>query len=224
MAEMDESDEMISELFEYNSEEKKEEKNEILTQFPVLKYQLPVRVGQKGKNLDEGDEPWIVGKFYPGKYLNSTHPEGHNGVDLKAPKGTPIYPIAPGKIILIADTPKGGKNLKIAHEDGQVVSYYAHLDSISVSNGQKVSQSTIIGAVGDTGNAKGRGAHLHYEVKVNGNHIDPLNLTGKIVGSLTKKEAKENYEWLEKCSYFTVIEEEDKKIKKIADELRSLMR
>lgn len=221
---MAEEDEMISELLNDNREEKDEEKKENFSKLPMIKYQLPVRVGQKGKKLDEGDEPWIVGKFYPGQYLNATHPGGHNGVDLKAPKGTPIYPIGPGKVTLVADTPKGGKNLKIAHEEGDVVSYYAHLDSISISNGQEVSQSTVIGTVGDTGNAKGRGAHLHYEVKVKGNHVDPLSVNGKIVGSLTRKEAEENWEWLEKVSYFNVIEEENKKIKKIADEFRSLMK
>jgi murein DD-endopeptidase MepM/ murein hydrolase activator NlpD len=106
---------------------------------------------------------------------------------------------------LIANTPKGGKNIKIAHEAEQVVSYYAHLNSISVSNGQEVSQSTVIGTVGDSGNAKGRGAHLHYEVKINGNHVDPLSITGKTVGSLAPKKAEESYEWLEKFSYFQII-------------------
>ena len=195
-----EEDELISELLDDDQSENNSEK-ELINQ----KYQLPVRVGQKGKNLDDGDQPWIVGKFSPGQYLNSTHPTGHNGVDLKAPKGTPIYPIAPGKVILIANTPKGGKNLKIEHEKGQVVSYYAHLDSVSVSNGQEVLLTTVIGTVGDTGNAKGRGAHLHYEVKVNGNHIDPLGITGKPVGSLGSKISREDYDWLTKFSYFQSI-------------------
>ena len=205
MAEKDQSEEMISDLLNDNLEEK-EEKKKVFHNTKILSYQLPVKIGQKGQNLDDGDKPWIVGRFYPGQYLNSTHPTGHNGIDLKAPKGTPIYPIAPGKVILVANTPKGGKNLKVAHEEGQVVSYYAHLDSISVSNGQEVHQQTILGTVGETGNAKGRGAHLHYEVKVNGNHIDPLGLTGKSVGSLTsQKEAEENYNWLQKLSYFSVL-------------------
>lgn len=219
----DESDDMLLELLDDGEQKENEKKNET-ADLIVLKYQLPVRVGQKGKNLDDGDEPWIVGKFYPGQYLNATHPGGHNGVDLKAPRGTPIYPIAPGKVILVADTPKGGKNIKISHEEGQVVSYYAHLDSINVSNGQEVKMTTVVGTVGDTGNAKGRGAHLHYEVKINGTHTDPLKINGKDVGSLAPKKASENYDWLEKFSYFSILEEGENKLKKIAEELKNLVK
>src|SRR4030067_1250592 len=61
-------------------------------------YQLPVKHTQGGTIIDEKNKPWVVGHFFPGKYLNETHPNGHNGVDLKAPKGAPVYSIAPGKV------------------------------------------------------------------------------------------------------------------------------
>lgn len=149
-------------------------------------YQLPVKHTKGGAEIDENNKPWIVGHFAPGVDLNETHPHGHDGVDLKAPKGTPIYPIASGKVIENKTYPKGGKTCKVAHEDGKVISYYAHLDSVSVFPGENVTQQTILGTMGDSGNAKGRGAHLHYEVSVNGKKVDPKSITGKKVGSLSK--------------------------------------
>lgn len=150
-------------------------------------YQLPLKHTREGKEIDEENEPWVVGHFIPGVKINETHPHGHEGVDLKAPRGSPVFPIASGEVIEARQYPKGGKTVKVSHEDGQVISYYAHLDDVYVSPGEKVSQSTQLGAVGDTGNAKGRGAHLHYEVRVSGQKKDPQSITGKRVGSLAKK-------------------------------------
>ncbi len=194
--EKNEADELINDLLqEKNQEEQKIEKKEY--------YQLPVKGGKKSENGLE--ESWIVGHFAPGQYLNTTHPAGHNGVDLKHSEGTPIYPIASGKVIYTGQNPKGGNSIKVSHENGAVISYYAHLQSINVSSGQEVNQKTIIGIMGQTGNAKGRGAHLHYEGKVHGSHIDPLSLTGKEVGSLSKenkKTASKNWEeFLEKNAF-----------------------
>ena len=154
------------------------------------KYVLPVKVGIKNQPIDKGDKPWIVGNFAPGKYLNDTHPQGHEGVDLKAPAGTPIYPIGSGIVLDTANSGKGGINCKIAHENGAVISYYAHMKELKVKAQQNVLPTTIIGTVGDTGNAKGRGAHLHYEVKVDGSKVDPLSVVGKDVGSLSKMKKK----------------------------------
>jgi len=151
------------------------------------KYQLPVKHTKGGAEIDEKNKPWIVGTFIPGQYVNKMHPQGHNGVDLKAPRGTPIYPIASGEVIEARDYGKGGKTVKVSHEDGKVVSYYAHMDAVNVAPGQKVDQATVLGEMGDTGNAKGRGPHLHYEVSVNRNKVDPQSIVGKRVGSLSKK-------------------------------------
>ncbi len=153
----------------------------------VENYKLPVQVGQKGQALNRGDRPWIVGTFSPGVATDVNHPKGHNGVDLKAVQGTPVYPIASG---IVKETGVGnisGNYVACLHENGHVQSFYGHLESIRVNKGQRVTQSTVIGTVGETGNAKGRGAHLHYEVKVNGSLINPLGISGKPVGSLSKK-------------------------------------
>jgi len=150
-------------------------------------YQLPVKQTKGGVNIDENNKPWVVGSFLPSQYINETHPSGHNGVDLKAPRGTSIYPIGPGEVISTAVQPKGGNTVKVSHEDGAVVSYYAHMDSVNVSVGDQVDFNTVLGQMGDSGNAKGRGAHLHYEVSVNGTKVDPQKIVGKQIGSLSKK-------------------------------------
>ncbi len=151
------------------------------------KYQLPLRHTKGGKEINEENKPWIVGTFLPKQYINVTHPQGHEGVDLKAPRGSPIYPIGPGTVIEARNYGKGGITCKVSHEDGRVLSYYAHMDKRNVAPGAQVDLNTVIGVVGDTGNAKGRGAHLHYEVKVDGKKIDPQTIAGKVVGSLSKK-------------------------------------
>lgn len=150
-------------------------------------YQLPVRHTKGGAEIDEENKPWIVGTFLPGQYISSTHPHGHEGMDLKAPKGTPIYPIASGVVKKTGVYPKGGKYVVTLHENGNVRAYYAHLDKILVQKGEEVDQNTVLGEMGDTGNAKGRGAHLHYEVSIDGRKINPQSITGKRVGSLAKK-------------------------------------
>lgn len=166
-------------------------------------YQLPVQVGVQeepavGKqpnlvNLQEGGRPWIVGYFSPNAPTDKNHTH-HDGVDLKANRGTPIYPIASGVIVRVvpdqtAESMKSGNMVVVSHEDGKVTSSYMHLDAVHVASGQKVEKRTVLGLMGDTGNAKGRGAHLHFEVKVGGSKINPLSIVGKLVGSLSSKAA-----------------------------------
>lgn len=130
----------------------------------------------------------LVGHFAPGVYLNKTHTKGHNGIDMRAPKGTSIYSMGPGKVVKAGVDPKGGNYVVTEHEDGKVRVYYAHMESISVKEGDIVTNSTVVGIVGDTGNAKGRGAHLHLEVKRNGSLIDPLKIFNEPVGIIAKAE------------------------------------
>ena len=150
-------------------------------------YQLPVKHTKDGEEINENNKPWVVGTFIPKQYINRSHPEGHNGMDLKAPHGSPIYPIASGIVIDTKQRPKGGNTIKISHEGGKVQSYYAHLDAVKVTAGDEVTPNSIIGTMGESGNAKGRGAHLHYEVFLNNSNINPHSITGKPVGSLSKK-------------------------------------
>ncbi|WP_245907005.1 peptidoglycan DD-metalloendopeptidase family protein [Reichenbachiella versicolor] len=96
----------------------------------------------------------------------------HSGVDFAAPKGTNIYATADGIIVLLkSDFDKFGKHMQINHGNG-VSTFYAHMDGFEVQAGQKVKKGDIIGFVGNTG--KSTAPHLHYEVIVNGEKVNPV--------------------------------------------------
>lgn len=103
----------------------------------------------------------------------------HNGIDISGPDamGSPVIAIADGIITLVQqDGGERGLNIRIQHNIGRDVwvSRYQHLSSVNVSIGDKVSQGTVIGAVGNSGVSTG--AHLHIEITYNGVLIDPLIL------------------------------------------------
>ncbi|UYL08145.1 M23 family metallopeptidase [Bdellovibrio sp. SKB1291214] len=98
----------------------------------------------------------------------------HLGIDLAAPKGTPILAAQGGTIIYAGREFKGyGKMVLIESGDGWAT-LYAHFDKILVSEGQKVRKGEVIGAMGRTGRATG--VHLHFEIRKNRGPIDPLPL------------------------------------------------
>jgi murein DD-endopeptidase MepM/ murein hydrolase activator NlpD len=97
----------------------------------------------------------------------------HSGIDLPAASGAPIVAAAPGRIAFAAEAAGGwGKLVAIAHR-GRVRTLYAHLARITVRIGQRVMGGTMIGRVGATGRATG--PHLHFEVRVRGAAIDPID-------------------------------------------------
>ena len=97
----------------------------------------------------------------------------HQGVDLRAPGGTSIYPIAPGVVTAVQPDPKGGNTVNVKHSGG-VTSYYAHMGTIAVHLNDTVDYDTVLGTVGASGNAKGF-PHLHLQVWKGGQLIDPAN-------------------------------------------------
>jgi len=100
-------------------------------------------------------------------------PKMHKGMDFTAPTGTPIYSTGDG-IVLRADRKSSGygKHVRIDHGYGYVT-LYAHMSKMLVRPGQRVERGDIIGEVGNTG--KSKGPHLHYEVRLNGNAINPVD-------------------------------------------------
>lgn len=95
----------------------------------------------------------------------------HTGVDIGAPNGTPVVSAASGTVIASRFMSGYGNCIMIDH--GGKVTVYAHLSSRAVSPGQSVSAGETIGYVGSTGMSTG--AHLHFEVRVNGAVQNPLN-------------------------------------------------
>ncbi len=94
------------------------------------------------------------------------------------PAGTPIYPIAPGKVIVAEALFNGyGKHVIVEHEDG-MTSTYAHMSRIAVKSGQVVGKMTELGTVGATGWATGN--HLHFEIHQNGIAMNPMEVLPEI--------------------------------------------
>jgi murein DD-endopeptidase MepM/ murein hydrolase activator NlpD len=95
----------------------------------------------------------------------------HEGIDLAAPKGTPVESALSGKVIKVFYDDIGGKQIKIDHGNG-LVTWYAHLDSIDVTVEQQVTNDTVIGKVGNTGTGV-TGYHLHFQIQINGVSKNP---------------------------------------------------
>jgi murein DD-endopeptidase MepM/ murein hydrolase activator NlpD len=95
----------------------------------------------------------------------------HEGIDISAPTGTPIRAAESGSV-RIAGSTGGYGNYTCVDHGGALSTCYAHQNSIGVSVGQTVAQAQIIGTVGSTGHSTG--PHLHFEVRVNGQAVDPL--------------------------------------------------
>ncbi len=119
---------------------------------PVTGYRLSARFGDAGSLWADGT---------------------HSGLDLAAPEGRPIRSIARGVVTIAGYSPRAtwaGNLVVVRLEDGRTV-WYAHQSSVAVAPGQRVNAGELIGYVGSTGNSSG--AHLHLELQVQGQAVDP---------------------------------------------------
>ena len=107
-------------------------------------------------------------------------PALHSGMDFRAPTGTRIHAAAPGTIVKAGRNGSYGWMVEIDHGNG-FSTRYAHLSRVLVALGQPVEKGGIVGKSGSTG--RSTGPHLHYEVRRNGDAIDPLRFlkAGKTV-------------------------------------------
>ncbi|HEU4389523.1 MAG TPA: M23 family metallopeptidase [Blastocatellia bacterium] len=96
----------------------------------------------------------------------------HSGLDIKAKLGDPIAASYPG-IVKFAGWYSGYGNWVVVEHGGGITTHYAHLSGFVVEAGQKVSRGTLLGFAGSTGRATS--PHLHYEVRIDGNPVDPLD-------------------------------------------------
>lgn len=110
--------------------------------------------------------PFTSHRMHP--IYNEVRP--HYGIDLVAPKGTPIIAPAAGRVVDVGTQIGYGKIVTISHGNG-VMTRFAHCDKILVRPGQRVERSQQIALVGRTGVATN--SHVHYEVLVNGRPVDP---------------------------------------------------
>jgi murein DD-endopeptidase MepM/ murein hydrolase activator NlpD len=137
---------------------------------------------KKLDNLSDGaiavpsDKPVKTAEFTSG-YGTRTDPfrggaARHQGIDLAAPVGTPIYATADGTVSDAGYNSGGYGNLiKVNHGRG-IETRYGHLSRILVSPGQRITRGQLIGHMGSTG--RSTGSHLHYEVRIDGRAVNPI--------------------------------------------------
>jgi murein DD-endopeptidase MepM/ murein hydrolase activator NlpD len=106
--------------------------------------------------------------------------KNHKGLDIAGPIGTPIYATADG-IIGRAQWVSGyGKYIEVEHGNA-IQSRYGHLSAMNVASGQRVKQGDIIGFMGSTG--RSTGSHLHYEVRIGGEPVNPMSFLSPVANS-----------------------------------------
>ena len=118
----------------------------------------PVNVGYNSSSFG-----WRVDPF-------TGHMAMHEGLDFMAEAGTPIYAAADGIVAQAESTPDYGKIVKVDHGSG-LETRYAHALRLLVKAGDRVQKGQLIAEVGSTG--RSTGAHLHFEVRLNGVPLDP---------------------------------------------------
>lgn len=115
---------------------------------------------------------WVAANFGYRIDRLTGRPNLNNGIDLAASAGTPVYAPANGKVALVTYDPQFGKVVELDHSYG-VKTKYAHNSQVFVEVGQIVQRGDVIAAVGNTGRTPV--AMLHYEVRVHGVPVDPMN-------------------------------------------------
>ena len=107
---------------------------------------------------------WVSSEFGKRKNPFSGEMKNHNGIDLAAEEGTPVYAIKDGAVFsTINDDVTFGNYIILSHDLGKMTSVYAHLSKICVEKYQNIRKGDLIGYVGQTGMATG--SHLHFEIR-----------------------------------------------------------
>lgn len=130
--------------------------------------------------FEEGFQQPVMGRFSgvfgSRRVLNGKPRRSHNGVDIAAPKGTPVIATAPAKVALVGkDYFFTGNTVVLDHGHG-VISLYSHLDTMLVKKNAWIPEGTVIGTIGMTGRATG--PHLHWGMLVRHARVDPMLLPG----------------------------------------------
>ena len=128
---------------------------------------FPIRQGS-------GSMIWPVNGPITGVFGEARPGHMHTGVDIAAPSGTPIHAADDGRVVLMQGVGASGGygNFTCVQHSASLSTCYAHQSSFGTSLGASVDKGQVIGFVGNTGNSFG--AHLHFEVRVNGTPVNPM--------------------------------------------------
>lgn len=121
-----------------------------------------------------GGFDWPVDKARLTRGFMPNKKRPHLGLDLAAPKGTPILAAKAGTVIYQGKAFHGFGKMVLIESGGGWATLYAHLNKILVKEGQKLEQGQVLGEMGRTGRATG--VHLHFEVRKDRGPVDPLPL------------------------------------------------
>ncbi len=138
-----------------------------------LKYSLEISVSPSlAFPVSERDERAVRSFF--GAERDGGRRE-HHGVDIFAPRGTPVLSASEGYVTRTGETTLGGRVVWVYDAKRRQSVYYAHLDSQLVRGGDRVSVGDTVGLVGNTGNARTTAPHLHFGIYVRGEGpVDPF--------------------------------------------------
>lgn len=136
----------------------------LYTQDPPAKIAMPLQDVPKKQVADTWQAPRGVDRR-------------HEGQDIFAPRGTPIYSATTGYVYNIGENRLGGQTVSVVGAGGRFY-YYAHLDSYApqIEEGDYVTTRSVLGYVGTTGNAQGTPPHLHFGIYAPTGAINPLPL------------------------------------------------
>jgi murein DD-endopeptidase MepM/ murein hydrolase activator NlpD len=124
------------------------------------RYHIALRVeGSIAFPVEERDTRAVLSFFGDSRDGGS---RDHHGVDIFAPRGTPVLSATNGRVSRVRTTPIGGKVVWVNDSEEPNRVYYAHLDSQVVRDGMDVKRGTLLGFVGNTGNARTTPPHLHF--------------------------------------------------------------
>ncbi len=118
---------------------------------------------------------WLSSRFGPRRKANGAW-GFHHGLDMAAPRGTPVKAAGDGEVVEVRFDQRYGKTILLEHPN-KIHTRYAHLDAILVKAGQHVKAGSLIGRVGATGyvrRMRSDGSHLHFEVSVMGHRTNPM--------------------------------------------------
>ena len=107
------------------------------------------------------------------RVINGQPRAPHTGIDFSAPRGTPVVAANSGRVALLGDYFFPGRLVALDHGLGLYTLYF-HLDTVAVTDGERVERGQVIGTVGSTGRATG--AHLHFGAQASVARVDPAAL------------------------------------------------
>jgi murein DD-endopeptidase MepM/ murein hydrolase activator NlpD len=142
-----------------------------------LGYELPL--GEGFYWFGHREEPTSGFSWPTLGHLSQAYWSGHQAIDIASLSGTPVTAAADGTVVLVDQDVEYGNHVLLDHSDGYET-FYAHLQSASVTVGEAVKEQQQIGTIGNTGQSTG--PHLHFEIRKDGVPLDPFEVVAEEVG------------------------------------------